>query len=118
MHSLTNLLHRVGRLLTPRRFAAAGCRGFTLLEVQVASVVFVLAVVFLIGQARTYRSLLESMERDSALGGVAVAGDDRVIASVSRPGGGGAPVCEVELHSIEQNGFALDAEVVVTRRSP
>jgi hypothetical protein len=109
----------VGWLRAPRRFASASARGFTLLEVQVASILFVVAVFFMIGQARAYRSMLESVERDSALSGAAVTGDDRVVASVARAGAGsGAPACEVRLHALDETGATLSAEVVVTRRSP
>jgi hypothetical protein len=105
--------------LTSRALHRRGCGGFTLLEVQVAALIFVLAVFCMIGQARVYRTLLESVESEATLGGVAVVGEDRVVASVSRAGGGAAaPACEVSLHSLDDGGGTLEAEVVVERRSP
>jgi len=44
---------------------------------------------------------------------------DRVVVTVTAAGSGaGAPPCEVRLESLEQAAGSIDAEVVVTRRSP
>ena len=99
--------------------AAARSRGFTLLEIQIAIIILAVAMVGMVGQGRAYRRLLDTIETQHRFEGVALAGSERVVVTVTDAGSGaGAPPCQVALESIEDTAGTLEAEVVVTRRIP
>jgi hypothetical protein len=79
-------------------------------------------MVGIIGHGRVCSQLIASVETDDRVEGVAVADaapDGRVFVTVVQAGSGaGAPPCEVRLESLEVSAGSLDAEVLVTRRSP
>jgi hypothetical protein len=111
--------YSVGSLPQPRPSTRRFAGGFTLLEAQVAILVFVVAVVGIIGQGRVCSHLISSVEDDDRVSGVAQPAGDRVAMTVTTAGSGAsAPPCDVRLESIEEAAGSMDAEVVVTRRAP
>jgi prepilin-type N-terminal cleavage/methylation domain-containing protein len=99
--------------------AAARSRGFTLLEIQIAIIILAVAMVGMVGQGRAYRMLLDTVETEHRFEGVALAGSNRVVVTVTDAGSSAAaPPCQVSLEEIEDTGVTLETEVVVTRRIP
>ena len=91
--------------------------GFTLLEVQIAVLIFTLAMVGMVGSARVYKKLLSSTEAQYRLDGVALEAGQRTIGTVTFVGDD-HPNCELVLSSITTTAGAMEADVYVTRRSP
>ena len=91
--------------------------GFTLLEIQIAVLIFTLAMVGMVGSARVYKKLLSSTEAQFRLDGVALEAGQRTIGTVTFRGDD-HPNCELVLSSIATTAGAMEADVYVTRRSP
>ena len=114
---------RTARRLAIARFGGRSClrqaAGFTLVEVQVAIVLFVFGMIAVLGYARVNGSLIASVEDERAVDGYADLGEERVIVTMTgEPGTTGAPACEVHLESIEDSGAYPIVEISTQRVMP
>jgi hypothetical protein len=99
--------------------AAQRSSGFTLLEIQIAIVIFALAMIGMIGHGRVYERVLTNLQSEHRFDGVAVPTNDRVIVSVAQVGNEASPPrCDVELETIDDTPGNLSAEIRVVRRTP
>ncbi len=86
----------------PGRQAA---RGFTLIEVQVATLLFVLAVLTLVGHARVYGKLVGWLESEHRARGVVDIERGRAVLTVTEAGRqAGPPACRLRLVSVDYAG--------------
>ena len=82
-----------------------GSKGFTLIEVQVAIVVFAFAMIAVLGYARVNGSLISAVENERAVDGYLDLASQRLIVTITgEPGTTGDPESEVELESIDESG--------------
>jgi hypothetical protein len=95
----------------------SSARGFTLLEAQVALLIFVVAASALISYGRAYKQLVGTVESQSRFDGVALPDTERVVMTVTNASQE-TPPCELRLETIDAEPGGMQAEVVVTRRLP
>jgi hypothetical protein len=96
-----------------RRFSA----GYTIVEVQIAIILMLIALWGMGSHARIYNQLLAGIEQDNAIQGVVNVGVGRAILAVSSAGAdAGPPPCEIRLLSIDTGGTYPVAQVQVRQR--
>jgi hypothetical protein len=96
-----------------------GAAGFTLVEVQVAIVLFVFGMIAVLGYASVNRKLIGSVESERALDGYADLAAERVIVTMTgEPGTTGLPACDVRLQSIDTSGLYPVVEISAQRVTP
>jgi hypothetical protein len=93
--------------------------GFTLIEVQVAIVVFVFGMIAVLGYARVNGSLVASVESERGVDGYFDLASERAIVIVTGdPGTTGRPECDVRLEEIDDSGAYPVVEVSTQRALP
>ena len=96
-----------------------GAAGFTLVEVQVAIVIFVFGMIAVLGYAGVNGKLISSVESERGLDGYADLAAERVIVTMTgEPGTTGAPACNVTLQSIDTSGLYPIVEISTQRVIP
>ncbi len=105
------------------RFGGRSCfkraPGFTLVEVQVAIVIFGFAMIAVLGYARVNGDLVASVESERGLDGYADLAAERVsVTMTGEPGTIGAPECDVRLESIDASGLYPVVEISTQRATP
>jgi len=106
---------RRGRHSWPRRFR--NCRGVTLVEVQVAAMLGILAFLTIVDYARVQDELVSSIEDDRWADGILDATNERVVVvATDVSSAAAAPVCEIRMTSVDFVGLYPTAEVVVRQR--
>jgi hypothetical protein len=109
--------HLIARLCGRSRFHDP--RGFSLIEVQVAIVLFILGMIAFLGYARVNGQLVTSVEHHRSVDGYADLSKDRaIIVIASEAGTTTSPACEVALGSIDTSGPYPIVEVSVARVLP
>jgi hypothetical protein len=94
-------------------------RGFSLIEVQVAIVVFVFGMLAFLGYTRVNGALIGSAESARSIDGYADLTAERAILVIASPAGTTtAPACDVRLESIDTDGLYPVLEVSVARSTP
>jgi type II secretory pathway pseudopilin PulG len=94
-------------------------RGFTLIEVQVAIVLFVFGMISFLGYTRVNGQLVTSVEQQRSIDGYADLAEDRAIVVIaSAPGTTSAPACDLILQDIDTSGTYPVVEVSVARALP
>jgi len=94
-------------------------RGFTLIEVQIAIVLFVFGMLAVLGSARVNGSLIKSVETERAVDGyVDLAAERAIVTMAGEPGTTGTPPCTVRLESIDDSGAFPIVEVSAQRVTP
>jgi len=87
-------------------------------EVQVATVLFVLVMMIMLGHGGAFYRLVSWLEQDRRVHGVMDTEGGRVIVGVSESGAGaGPPPCEIRLLSVDTSGGPTVAEVQVRQRT-
>ena len=114
---------RTARRLAIARFGGRSCfrraPGFTLVEVQVAIVLFVFGMIAVLGYARVNGSLVASVESERAVDGYADLDSERLIVTMTgEPGTTGAPACDVRLEDIDDSGPYPIVEISTQRATP
>ena len=116
-----------GDLTTRRSVLARACgrsrlyamRGFTLVEVQVAIVIFGLGMVAFLGYTRVNGALIRSAEETRSIDGYADLAEERAIVVIaSEPGTTAAPSCDLKLADIDETGIYPVVELTVARSTP
>ncbi len=112
------------RLVTKRASARHGrCRraqkGFTLIEVQVATLLFVIAVLTMVSHAQVYGDIVAWLENDRSVTGTVDVEAERAVLAVAQAGQApGPPPCRVRLLSADYSGTnGSKARVELTDRS-
>lgn len=94
-------------------------RGFTLVEVQVAIVIFGLGMVAFLGYTRVNGTLIRSAEETRSIDGYADLARERTIVVIaSEPGTTAAPPCDLKLAGIDESGIYPVVELTVARSTP
>jgi len=94
-------------------------RGFSLIEVQVAIVLFVFGMISFLGYTRVNGQLVTSVEEQRSVDGYADLTEQRAIIIIaSPPGTTTAPACDVALQEIDESGAYPVVEVSVARGIP
>lgn len=93
--------------------------GFTLIEVQVAIVLFVFGMIAFLGYTRVNGQLVASVAEQRSIDGYADLGEERAIVIIaSRPGTAAAPACDITLEAIDDSGAYPVVEISVARALP
>jgi hypothetical protein len=104
-----------GRHISPARSRAS--RGVTLIEVQIAALLGVLAFLTIVDYSRVQDQLVSSVEDERWADGSVDATNERFIVVATSVGSSAAePVCEVRMTSVTFGGLYPTAEVVVRQR--
>jgi Tfp pilus assembly protein PilV len=94
-------------------------RGFTLIEVQVAIVLFVFGMIAFLGYARVNGQLVASVADQRSVDGYAdLAGERAIVVIASKPGTTAAPACDITLEDIDDSGAYPVVEISVSRALP
>jgi len=94
-------------------------RGFTLIEVQVAIVLFVFGMIAFLGYTRVNGQLVASVAEQRSVDGYADLAEERAIVVIaSAPGTTTAPACDLALEAIDDSGAYPVVEVSVSRSLP
>ena len=94
-------------------------RGFTLIEVQVAIVLFVFGMIAFLGYTRVNGQLVASVAEQRSIDGYADLGEERAIVIIaSKPGTTTAPACDLKLEDIDESGSYPVVEISVARALP
>lgn len=94
-------------------------RGFTLIEVQVAIVLFVFGMIAFLGYTRVNGQLVASVAEQRNIDGYADLGEERAIVIIaSKPGTTAAPACDITLENIDDSGAYPVVEISVARALP
>ena len=94
-------------------------RGFTLIEVQVAIVLFVFGMIAFLGYTRVNGQLVASVAAQRSVDGYADLGEERAIVIIaSQPGSWSAPACDIKLEDIDESGAYPVVEISVARALP
>lgn len=110
-----------GLVVARNRGRSRLCRagGFTLVEVQVAIVIFGLAMVAFLGYTRVNGALIRSAEETRSVDGYADVAEERAIVVIANaPGSMAAPECDLRLEEIDSSGAFPVAEITVSRSLP
>jgi len=109
--------HRTAR--TRGRSCFHDRRGFSLIEVQVAIVLFVFGMIAFLGYARVNGQLVTSMEEQRSVDGYADLATGRaIVVMASEAGTTTAPGCDLILEDIDESGTYPVIEVSVARALP
>jgi hypothetical protein len=96
-----------------------GRRGFTLIEVQVAIVLFVFGMIAFLGYTRVNGQLVASVADQRSVDGYADLGEERAIVIIaSQPGTTAAPSCDITLEGIDESGAYPVVEISIARALP
>lgn len=117
------LFLRTAVSISPARARGRSCfgapRGFTLIEVQVAIVVFVFGMLAVLGSARVNGALIKSVETERAVDGyVDLSGERAIVTMTGAPGSTGSPPCRVRLEGIDTSGAFPVVEISTQRSMP
>jgi Tfp pilus assembly protein PilV len=94
-------------------------RGFTLIEVQVAIVLFVFGMIAFLGYTRVNGQLVASVENQRSVDGYAdLAAQRTIVVIASAPGTTAVPACNLTLEDIDVSGTSPVVEVSVSRALP
>jgi hypothetical protein len=94
-------------------------RGFSLIEVQVAIVLFVLGMISFLGYIRVNGQLVTSVQQQRSIDGYADLPEARAIVVIaSAPGTTSPPACDLTLRNIDESGAYPVVEVSVARGLP
>jgi len=94
-------------------------RGFTLIEVQVAIVIFVFGMIAVLGYARINGSLVASVESERGVDGYFdLASERAIVIMTAEPGTTGNPECDVRLEEIDDSGAYPIVEISTQRGLP
>ena len=106
-------------MIRANRRIRSSAGGFTLVEVQIAIVLFVLVMMILLGHGSAFYDLVGWLENERSVHGVVDVDSGRAFVAVSQAGeGAGPPPCEIRLLSIDDSGTYPVAEVQVRQRTP
>lgn len=91
--------------------------GYTIVEVQIAVLLMLIAMWGISGHQRAYNSVMGGLETENRVRGVVDVTSERAIVAVSEKGGAsGPPQCEIRLVDIDTSGSNPVAEVIVRQR--
>ena len=94
-------------------------RGFTLIEVQVAIVLFVFGMIAFLGYTRVNGQLVASVAEQRSVDGYAdLAAERAIVVIAGAPGTTAAPACDVTLEAIDDSGAYPVVEISVARALP
>lgn len=109
------MTERRGRRFSPARFRAS--RGITLIEVQIAAMLGVMAFLTIVDYTRVQDQLVSWIEDERWADGSLDAADERlVIVATSVGSDASAPVCEIRMAGVTYVGLYPTAEIVVRQR--
>lgn len=101
------------------RSRLCGMRGFTLVEVQVAIVIFGFGMVAFLGYTRVNGALIRAAEETRSVDGYADLAQERAIVIIaSEPGTIATPPCDLQLQDIDESGLYPVVELTVARSTP
>jgi len=94
-------------------------RGFTLVEVQIAIVIFGIGMVAFLGYTRVNGALIRSAEEARSIDGYADLTAERAIVVIAgEPGTIAVPPCDLKLEGIDESGLYPVVELTVARSTP
>ncbi len=107
-----------GRDVRRRGNPASRHGGFTLIEVQVATLLFVIAVLTMVSHARVYGDIVAWLENDRRVTGIVDVGAERAVLAVTEAGqDAGPPPCRVRLLSADYSGVnGSEARIALSDR--
>jgi hypothetical protein len=91
-----------------------GTGGFTLLEVQIAVLVLIVALFTLVGHHKVYNDLLDGVTEDKRVSGYMDLTDNRLVTTLTEQGPDAAPpACHVFVSDVTYSGGTPRVDVIV-----